>query len=98
MASVKVHPDRIHEIQRRQEFTSGSASITTEKTKVWIKIHKLDSGLEIDHPQGSHRRRALLGRIDAVRKSFDDKSYLQRYTPRGKKSTGAGSMSTTSPG
>ena len=27
------------------------------------------------------------GWIDAVRKGFDDKSYLQRYTPRGKKST-----------
>jgi uncharacterized protein YdeI (YjbR/CyaY-like superfamily) len=26
------------------------------------------------------------GWIDAVRKSFDDKSYLQRYTPRGAKS------------
>ena len=26
------------------------------------------------------------GWIDAVRKGFDDKSYLQRYTPRGKKS------------
>ena len=27
------------------------------------------------------------GWIDAVREGFDDKSYLQRYTPRGKKST-----------
>lgn len=27
------------------------------------------------------------GWIDAVRKTFDGKSYLQRYTPRGKKST-----------
>jgi uncharacterized protein YdeI (YjbR/CyaY-like superfamily) len=26
------------------------------------------------------------GWIDAVRKGFDDKSYLQRYTPRGRKS------------
>ena len=28
----------------------------------------------------------LQGWIDAVRKSFDGKSYLQRYTPRGRKS------------
>ena len=26
------------------------------------------------------------GWIDAIRKSFDDKSFLQRYTPRGKNS------------
>jgi uncharacterized protein YdeI (YjbR/CyaY-like superfamily) len=26
------------------------------------------------------------GWIDAVRKGFDDKSFLQRYTPRGRKS------------
>jgi uncharacterized protein YdeI (YjbR/CyaY-like superfamily) len=27
------------------------------------------------------------GWIDAIRKGFDDRSFLQRYTPRGKKST-----------
>jgi uncharacterized protein YdeI (YjbR/CyaY-like superfamily) len=42
--------------------------------------------VQIDYPEGSHRRRTCWGWIDGIRKGFDNKSYLQRYTRRTKKS------------
>jgi uncharacterized protein YdeI (YjbR/CyaY-like superfamily) len=53
---------------------------------VWIKIHKVGSGLPSITPKQAIDVVLCWGWIDAVRKGFDDKSFLQRYTPRGKKS------------
>lgn len=42
--------------------------------------------LEVDHAQEAIDACLCWGWIDAVRKGLDEKSFLQRYTPRGKKS------------
>ena len=54
--------------------------------EVWIKIHKVGSGLKSITPKEAIDVVLCWGWIDAVRKGLDAKSYLQRYTPRGKKS------------
>ena len=54
--------------------------------ELWLKIAKKGSGLKsVTHPE-SLDVALMWGWIDGLRKSFDDKWFLQRYTPRGKKS------------
>jgi uncharacterized protein YdeI (YjbR/CyaY-like superfamily) len=54
--------------------------------EVWIKIHKKGSGLQSVTPAQAVDVALCWGWIDAIRKSFDDTSFLQRYVPRGPKS------------
>ena len=49
---------------------------------MWIKIHKKGSGLASVTNIEALDVALCWGWIDAIRKSFDDKSFLQRYTPR----------------
>ena len=86
MAPIEINPDNVREFKDAESFYKWLGKHHDKEDEVWIKIHKVDSGLQIDHAQGSHRRRALLGLDRRVRKGFDDKSFLQRYTPRGRKS------------
>jgi len=51
-----------------------------------VKIHKKDSGLTTVTAAEALEVALCWGWIDAIRKSFDAQSFLQRYTPRGKKS------------
>ncbi len=53
---------------------------------MWIKIHKLSSGLPSITPVQAIDVVLCWGWIDGIKKSFDARSYLQRYTPRTKKS------------
>ena len=87
MASIKVHPDKIREFKDAGSFYMWLSKRHNKENEVWIKIHKVNSGLESITPKEAIDVALCWGWIDAVRKSFDDKSYLQRYTPRGRKST-----------
>jgi uncharacterized protein YdeI (YjbR/CyaY-like superfamily) len=54
--------------------------------ELWIKVHKKDSGLESVTIAEALDVMLCWGWIDGLRRGFDDKSYLQRYTPRRPKS------------
>src|SRR5262249_26058151 len=54
--------------------------------EVWIKIHKAASGLKSITPKEAIDAVLCWGWIDGVRKSHDEQSFLQRYSPRTKKS------------
>ena len=56
------------------------------EVEVWIKIHKVGSGLPSITAKEAIDVVLCWGWIDAIRKGLDDQSFLQRYTPRGKKS------------
>ena len=49
-------------------------------------IHKVGSGLKSINGKEAIEVALCWGWIDAIRKGFDDISFLQRYTPRSKKS------------
>jgi uncharacterized protein YdeI (YjbR/CyaY-like superfamily) len=51
-------------------------------TELWIKIHKKDSGLPSITAAEALDVMLCWGWIDGLRKGFDEKSFLQRYTPR----------------
>jgi uncharacterized protein YdeI (YjbR/CyaY-like superfamily) len=55
-----------------------------KEDEVWIRIYKVGSGLKSITPKEAIDVCLCWGWIDAVRKRFDDKSYLQRYTRRRK--------------
>ena len=86
MAPVKVDPDKVHEFPDPASFYAWLGKHHDTETEVWIKIHKVGSGLKSITPKEAIDVVLCWGWIDAVRKGLDDKSFLQRYTPRGKKS------------
>jgi len=86
MAPIKVDPDKVREFPDAQSFYAWLGDNHAGESEVWIKVHKVGSGLASITPKEAIDVVLCFGWIDAVRKSLDDKSYLQRYTPRGKKS------------
>jgi len=87
MAPVKVDPDKVREFKDAESFYKWLGKHHDTEDEIWIKIHKVGSGLRSITPREAIDVVLCWGWIDAVRKGFDDKSYLQRYTPRGRKST-----------
>jgi uncharacterized protein YdeI (YjbR/CyaY-like superfamily) len=86
MAAITVDPQHVHEFPDQQSFYDWLGMHHDRQEEVWIKIHKVGSGLASITPKQAIDVVLCWGWIDAVRKGLDDKSYLQRYTPRTKKS------------
>lgn len=86
MPPVKVDPAKIREFKDARGFHSWLGKNHAYQDEVWIKIHKVGSGLKSISPKEAIDVCLCWGWIDAERKGFDDKSFLQRYTPRGPKS------------
>lgn len=86
MAPVKVDPDKIHEFEDADSFHAWLAHHHASERELWIKIHKTRSGLKSITPKEAIDVVLCWGWIDGIRKSFDEKSFLQRYTPRGPRS------------
>ena len=87
MAAVIVDFSKVHEFNDAQSFYNWLAGYHDTEHEIWIKIHKVRSGLESINPKDAIEVALCWGWIDAIRKGFDDWSFLQRYTQRGKKST-----------
>ncbi|MDP9423402.1 MAG: YdeI/OmpD-associated family protein [Pseudomonadota bacterium] len=86
MAAVHVDPDKVHEFVDMDGFYRWLSKHHADEREVWIKIHKVKSGLPSITPEEAIRAALCWGWIDGIRKSFDEKSFLQRYSPRGPKS------------
>ena len=86
MAPVYVDPDKVLEFKDEQAFYDWLSKHHDTWDEVWIKIHKVGSGLSSITPKQAIDVVLCWGWIDAVRKGLDDQSFLQRYTKRGRKS------------
>lgn len=86
MAPVHVDPDKVLEFKDEAAFYDWLSRHHDQWEEVWIKIHKVDSGLPSITAKEAIDVVLCWGWIDAIRKGFDDKSFLQRYTRRGRKS------------
>jgi uncharacterized protein YdeI (YjbR/CyaY-like superfamily) len=86
MASVIVDPRKVRAFATAEAFYVWLARNHETEDEVWIKIHKVGSGLPSITPKEAIDAALCWGWIDGIRKGFDDKSFLQRYTRRGKKS------------
>ncbi|MBL8570031.1 MAG: YdeI/OmpD-associated family protein [Phreatobacter sp.] len=86
MPPVLVDPDKVHAFEDADAFHLWLSRNHASQTEVWIRIHKVASGLRSITPAEAIDICLCWGWIDAIRKSLDATSYLQRYTPRGRKS------------
>lgn len=86
MAPVIVDPKKVREFKTADAFYDWLGKNHDRADEIWIKIHKVGSGLKSITPKEAIDAVLCWGWIDAIRKGFDETSYLQRYTPRGAKS------------
>lgn len=86
MAPVVVDPEKVFAFETAEAFYEWLGENRDRYDEIWIKIHKKGSGLPSIDAKEAVDVVLCWGWIDAIRKGFDDKSFLQRYTPRGRKS------------
>jgi len=86
MASVTVDPAKVREFKTAASFYTWLGKHHDKADELWIKIHKVGSGLRSITPKEAIEVVLCWGWIDGIRKGFDEQSFLQRYTPRGKRS------------
>jgi uncharacterized protein YdeI (YjbR/CyaY-like superfamily) len=86
MAPVTINPDRIRAFKDADSFYKWLGKHHDKEDEIWIKIHKVDSGLKSITPKEAIDVVLCWGWIDGLRKGFDDKSFLQRYSHRKAKS------------
>ncbi|MCV9935899.1 YdeI/OmpD-associated family protein [Boseaceae bacterium BT-24-1] len=86
MAPVQVDPEKVREFEDASRFYDWLGQHHDRADEVWIKIHKLSSGLRSITPKEAIDVVLCWGWIDGVKKSLDERSYLQRYSPRSARS------------
>ena len=86
MAPVKVDPRKVRAFKDAAAFCRWLAKHHDKEDEVWINIHKVDSGLKSITSKEAIDVVLCWGWIDGLRKGFDEQSFLQRYSPRGRKS------------
>lgn len=86
MAPVIPHPKAIRSFSTAAAFEAWLARNHARKTELWLKIHKKASGRRSVTAAQALDVALCWGWIDGLRKSHDEHSFLQRYTPRRAKS------------
>ena len=86
MPPVVPDPAKIKSFKTAAAFEKWMATHHAKETEIWLKIHKKSSGLPtVDYAQALDVA-LCWGWIDGIKKSFDEQSFLQRFTPRTAKS------------
>lgn len=86
VAPVRVDPKKVREFEDERAFYAWLAKHAAREDEVWIKLHKVRSGRRSITPAEAIDVVLCWGWIDGIRKGFDEHSFLQRYSPRGKNS------------
>jgi uncharacterized protein YdeI (YjbR/CyaY-like superfamily) len=82
MAPVVPNPSNIAAFKSEAAFESWLRANHARETEIWLRIYRKGSG-KPTVTNGQALDVALCwGWIDGIRKGLDDKSFLQRYTPR----------------
>lgn len=87
MAPMVVDPARVKAFVDAKAFHDWLAQNHGGEPGVWIRIFKVASGTPSVTWKDAIPEALIWGWIDGVRKSLDDVSFLQRFTPRGPKSS-----------
>ena len=75
-------PAKIKSFRTEAAFAAWMKVNHAREEELWLKVHKKDSGLPSVTTAQALDVALCWGWIDGIRKSFDEKSFLQRYTPR----------------
>ena len=82
MAPIIPDPRKIKSFRTEAAFAAWMKANHARETEIWLKIHKKGSGLPTVTNAQAIDVALCWGWIDGIRKSFDERSFLQRYTPR----------------
>ncbi len=86
MVAVVPNPRKIKSFRDEAAFEKWLAENHARETEIWVRIFKKDSGFaSVTHAQAVDVA-LCWGWIDAIRKPLDAAAFLQRFTPRKKKS------------
>lgn len=86
MAPVIPNPKKIRSFRTEAAFEKWITANHARESELWLRIYKKDSGVpSVTYAQALD---VVLcwGWIDGLKKSFDERSFLQRFTPRRPKS------------
>jgi uncharacterized protein YdeI (YjbR/CyaY-like superfamily) len=86
VAPVIPDPKKIRAFRTAAAFETWLRANHDRETEIWVKIHKKDTGLPTVTYAQALEAALCWGWIDGIRKSFDQRSFLQRFTPRRAKS------------
>ena len=86
MAPVEINPAHVREFSDSHSFYRWLEDNHDKAPEVWIKVHKRGSGLPSITTEEAIEAVLCWGWIDAIRKGLDEKSFYQRFCPRGRKS------------
>ena len=82
MAQIIPDQKKIKSFSTEAAFAAWLKANHSRETELWLKIHKKDSGRPTVTYAQALDVALCWGWIDGIRKSFDDCSFLQRFTPR----------------
>lgn len=86
MAPVIPNPKTIKSFRTQTAFEVWLSAHHDREPELWLKVHKKDSGLASITCAEALEVALCWGWIDGIRKGLDERSFLQRYTPRRAKS------------
>jgi uncharacterized protein YdeI (YjbR/CyaY-like superfamily) len=86
MATITPDPKKIKSFANEAAFEKWLSANHARETEIWLRVYKKDSGIATVTTAQALDIALCWGWIDAIRKSFDQDSFLQRYTPRKSKS------------
>ena len=86
MAPVEINPAHVREFEDLDGFYRWLGENHATAPEIWIKIHKRASGLRSINSEEAIEAVLCWGWIDGIRKSHNEKSFFQRYCPRGRRS------------
>jgi uncharacterized protein YdeI (YjbR/CyaY-like superfamily) len=86
MAPIVPDEKKIRSFRTAVAFERWLSKNHDRETEIWLRVYKKGSGVISVTTAEALDIALCWGWIDAIRKSFDEESFLQRYTPRGRKS------------
>lgn len=86
MAPIIPDPRTIKSFRTEAAFERWMRANHARETELWMKIYKKGSGIATITLAQALDVALCWGWIDGLRKAFDDRAFLQRYTPRRPKS------------
>jgi uncharacterized protein YdeI (YjbR/CyaY-like superfamily) len=82
VATIVPNPGKIKSFRTEAAFAAWMKANHARENELWLKIHKKGSGLPTVTNAQAIDVALCWGWIDGIRKSFDERSFLQRFTPR----------------
>ena len=86
MAPIIPNPKKIRSFRDEGAFEKWLSANHARESELWLRIYKKDSGTPTVSYAQALDVALCWGWIDGLKKSFDERSFLQRFTPRRPKS------------